>query len=522
MPESYLKRWAIRLSKGFAVLAGASFVLLVTSHFYFRLPSIESVNRSDPQGRHMANSSLIDRIGGMLTTEEHPDTFAPLVDGRDALAARIAVIREARQSIDAQYYIWHDDTTGRILLEELRLAAERGVRVRLLLDDNGQASQDRPLAELDDLPTAQVRLYNPFPIRRFKPLAYAFDFSRLNHRMHNKALIVDGVLTVIGGRNIGDVYFAYGDGSHFFDVDLLIAGQAAGDAQDNFDIFWNSRHSYPITSILGENPGQTGVIERNAQAARKKLVDTRYLESLEGDFADVLGFLFVKGENAEIALVSDTPGKSLDGDKLLMLDSISERISGTRDRADIISPYFVPGPTGAELLQDLSKDGRTIRIITNSLSSTDVPMVHGGYTRYREGLLKSGVSLFEMRKSPIGESRIDWKHYFQSSASLHGKAFAIDGQTVFVGSFNLDPRSARLNTEMGVYVESPSTAQLLGGFFNQSDLLWLVRLDSEGELTWTPSDCTENCMIETTEPEASFWQKANAWIARALRLGSLL
>ena len=470
----------------------------------------------------MAEAALANRVSEALSNAKHPDTFLPLVDGRDALAARISVIRQAQRSIDAQYYIWHDDTTGRVLLEELRSAAERGIRVRLLLDDNGIAGQDEALGELDAIPSAEVRLYNPFPIRRLKPLAYAFDFSRLNHRMHNKALVIDRALTIIGGRNIGDIYFAFGDGSHFFDLDLLIAGQTAAAAQDNFAAFWSSDHSYPLQSVVDEKLGRTGLIETNAEAARDEILASRYLESLDGEFADVLDNLFKNGENAAITIVSDTPGKALDGNELHMLESVSKRISQTTERADIISPYFIPGQEGSKLLQDLSSSGQEIRVITNSLASTDVPMVHGAYARYRETLLESGVKLFELRRSPTGKSRIDWKHNFRSSAGLHGKAFAVDGKTVFVGSFNLDPRSARLNTEMGIYVESPDTAQLVGNVFDRSALLWSVGLDRQAELTWTPSDCSGSCVVKNAEPEATLWQKANALVARIFRLDWLL
>jgi cardiolipin synthase C len=236
----------------------------------------------------------------------------PLVDGRDALSARILMARAAEASIDVQYYIWQADTTGWLLLDELRAAADRGVRVRLLLDDNGIPGLDDVLAALHAHPLIEVRLFNPFVLRQPRLLSYGFDFFRLNRRMHNKSMTIDGVATILGGRNIGDIYFVYGEGTGYFDLDVLGVGPIAADVATDFDRYWNSASAYPADMILGPAPDGLDQLATAASRARESVTASDYLAAIG---ASALMTQIMAGdpilEWTEVTLMSDDPAKGL-------------------------------------------------------------------------------------------------------------------------------------------------------------------------------------------------------------------
>lgn len=416
-----------------------------------------------------------------------------LSEGRSAFAARMLLIESAQRSLDVQYYIWHDDVSGHLLFDALRRADARGVRVRLLLDDNGIAGLDPVLEALDALPNTEVRLYNPFLQRRFKALGYLTDFRRLNRRMHNKSLTADNAATIIGGRNIGDEYFDAAKGVNFADLDLLAVGSVVPDVSSLFDRYWNSASAYPLPMIVSTSPesaeqqifrklgalgGEPEI--RNYAAALKTSQIIKSLRSGSFEF-----------EWVPVKLLADDPSKTLargeSKNAAKMLPHLGNAIGKAEQRIDLVSPYFVPMAEGTEAFSNIARSGVNVRILTNSLAATDVSAVHAGYAKRRKALLEAGVRLYELKPDAAqGASDTPNRSLGSSSASLHAKTFAVDDRRAFVGSFNFDPRSAEFNTEMGFVVESPRLAKTVHTGFD-TELhkgSYEVRLDASGNLEW--------------------------------------
>lgn len=441
----------------------------------------------------------------------------PLADGRDALAARILLARAAQETIDAQYYIWQTDTTGWLLLDELRAAAERGVRVRLLLDDNGIPGLDNVLADLDGIEGFEVRLFNPFTLRSPKLMSYVFDFPRLNRRMHNKSLTVDGIATVIGGRNIGDIYFAYGEGTAYFDFDVLAVGPAAKDVAENFDLYWTSGSVYAAADILP--PASDGLAELAdaAAAARTGARGSAYAEAVAE--APVLARVLAGDDMLEwttVTLVSDDPAKGLGqtGDGALLLARLPGLLAEPTDRLDLVSAYLIPGRAGTELLEEYIAAGVRTRIVTNSLEATDVPIVHSGWMRYRDRLVRAGAEVLELRARPDQPAGSSLAQLLTGSqSSLHAKTFAVDGERIFIGSFNFDPRSAMLNTEMGFLIESPEIAGALGRALDGTQSFYRVVEAGDGRLGWVELQPNGEALTHDHEPNTTAMQRG---IVRAL------
>ena len=434
-----------------------------------------------------------------------------LADGRDALAARVLLARAARHSIDAQYYIWQTDTTGWLLLDELRAAAERGVRVRLLLDDNGIPGLDNVLADLDALENFEVRLFNPFTLRRPKLLSYTFDFFRLNRRMHNKSMTVDGIATVIGGRNIGDIYFAYGEGTAYFDFDALAVGPAAADVAETFDLFWASGSSHPAANILPPSRGGLAELAAAASEAKRSARGSDYAAAIAE--APVLARVLAGADILEwttVTLVSDDPAKGLGrtGDALL-IRRLPALLDAPAESLDLVSAYLIPGRAGTELLKGYLQAGVATRIVTNSLEATDVPIVHSGWMRYRERLVRAGAEVLELKARPDRPADPSLAQLLTGSqSSLHAKTFAVDRQRIFIGSFNFDPRSAMLNTEMGFLIDSPDIATDLARSLDQGRSFYRVVAADDRGLAWIETHDDGATRTHRTEPNTSATKRA--------------
>ncbi len=417
--------------------------------------------------------------------------IAPLQNGLDAFAARILLANAAVSSIDVQYYIWRTDMTGHLLLKALYRAAERGVRVRLLLDDNGIEGLDDLLASLDTHPNIEVRLYNPFALRRFKRLSYAFDFFRLNHRMHNKAFTVDGRASILGGRNVGDEYFGTGTIPLQIDLDVLAVGEIVPQISADFDRYWNSDPVHPAAHILAPPSAGDTVAARLETFEKDPDFDT-YRALLET--SDIMASL-ARGDLAlewtRATLVSDDPviGFETLARSDLFVSRLLDAVGPIKTRFDGVTPYFVPGTKGVEAFAALQDRGVSVRMLTNSLEATNMLPVHAGYAKRREDLLKADVGLFELRARASGASSLDILGPLGSSGShLHAKTFAVDGNRIFVGSFNFDPRSVTLNTEMGLLIESTRMARAMHDAFDAGlgDLAWRVEMH-DGALVWRDS-----------------------------------
>ena len=475
-----------------------------------------------------ADTSLGHAIAPTLAGHPRQTGIYPLRAGRDAFAARVLLAAAAERSIDAQYYIWHDDATGMLLFEAICQAADRGVRVRLLLDDHSTEDLDATMAALAAHRNVELRLFNPLRHRRARWLNYLLDFRRVNHRMHNKSFTIDNQVAVIGGRNIGDEYFQAGTEESFEDLDVIAVGPAVAEISQEFDTYWNSASAYPAQLLLGtSSSASTDSLLGSFEAARKESASTRYLETLrETPLIKRLsaGRLDMQWSNSR--LVYDDPAKVTDKNhpqQLLLLSRLLDMTASPRNQFDLVSPYFVPGK-GEQRLTKLATNGVRVRVLTNSLESTDTTVVHGGYRKYRKALLRAGVSLYEkVRGSPSASSERSQDKHHSSATGLHAKTFQIDGRSVFVGSFNFDPRSARLNTEMGLLIDNPILANRLSSFFDTqvSLLAYKLRLVRGNHIEWIKST-PQGTQVYEHDPRTSFWRRVKVRIMSILPIEWLL
>jgi putative cardiolipin synthase len=388
-----------------------------------------------------------------------------LAHGRDALASLLAVADTAERCLDAQYYIWKPDNSGRLLAERLLRAADRGVYVRLLLDDIGGSASDAVLQALDSHANIDVRLFNPVANRFFRRLSLLFDFQRVNRRMHNKSFTADRAITILGGRNIGDHYFAAGDGRQFADFDVVAAGPAAAEVAAMFDRYWRNPASIPIDALTRRRASPEQFVEERASLAAQ-------IETLarSAEFANLAsnaaGTGILRHEPnlvwGPVRLVADLPEK-VERDRsdisTHLLPGLRDTVRATEREVFIVSPYFVPGPKGMEFFRSLRERGLRVIVLSNSLAANDVTPVHAGYRRYRKALLRAGVELWEIkpdvRMRATARDAAPREESKPAQSALHAKTFSFDRSTLFVGSLNLTPRSSSLNTEMGLLVEIP-------------------------------------------------------------------
>lgn len=512
-------------------------MVMNTKYFILMLPTFLLGCAALPPLGERTDSKYLDvhpspRLEGVLklTQEEKlntkPDTSGVylLNDAHDAFVARAALIDSADHTLDIQYYIWHNDISGKLLFNLVHRAAERGVRVRLLLDDNNTNGLDDILLALDSHKNIEVRLFNPFVSRKWRALGYLTDFPRLNRRMHNKSLTADNHATIVGGRNIGDEYFKVGDDTVFADLDILATGHVVRDVSEDFDRYWASNSAYPASSIIKKANIDKGFAELAYNDADKNEVLERYQKSVEtSDLFNSMKNNKVNWFNVKTHLISDDPAKGLNRDrhKIPILDRLFNALQKPEKSMYLVSPYFVPTKSGAQALGDLAKEGVNVTVLTNSLQATDVAAVHSGYAKYRKPLLQAGVELYELKPNHAVPTSHDRGLTGSSATSLHAKTFIVDEKRVFVGSFNLDPRSARLNTEMGVLIESPQIAELMRRtlVMTTPDYAYKVTLNRHNKLRWQNP---EDRKIYSKEPEAGFWKRFTAKVLSFLPIEGLL
>lgn len=441
----------------------------------------------------------------------------PLEKSSEAFASRYHLILLAEKTLDIQYYIWELDTSGTALFGALQDAADRGVRVRLLLDDNNTQGLDDMLSLLDSHPNIEVRLFNPFSFRTLRILGYITDFARLNRRMHNKSFTVDGLATIIGGRNIGDAYFGLGSEPLFTDLDVLAVGPVVSEVTADFERYWKSRPVAPLRHVLDTgttDEESTRAAWREHRAALTQtpahisdLANASVIHRLEDG---TRSFIWAKTH-----LLSDDPrkGRGWVRPGALLAQRLMKVMGSPENHIDIVSAYFVPGRAGVAQILQLVRKGVKVAILTNSLAANDVTVVHAGYARWRKKLLRYGVALYELKPHRSrGPALHDRGLTGNSGASLHAKTFSIDGKTIFIGSFNFDPRSAMLNTEMGLVIESPPLATHLHQRFlhSQHDAAWQLRLGRRGRLEWIDNEQGRTVILRK-EPGATFWRR---WLVK--------
>jgi putative cardiolipin synthase len=487
---------------------------------------------------HALQGTETTRLGQMARPmlQAHPGQsgFLPLRSGVDALLARMVLAEVAERSLDVQYYIWHDDLTGRFFADALLRAADRGVRVRVLLDDVGARADDEILLSLSAHPNIEIRLFNPVASRNFRNLGMLADFSRVNRRMHNKSFIADNQRAILGGRNIGDEYFEAQSEVAFGDLDVLTVGAAVNDVSVSFDRYWNSPAAIPVAALLG----RSGEI-KDLDALRAGLAafvesqrDSPYVTRARSQLAEMMaagsdGLFWGKA-----VLLYDDPAKisrapeDTEGHLVPQFAGLGSQI---HNQLLIVSPYFVPGDQGVAWLGGLVQRGVGVTVLTNSLAATDVGAVHAGYQHYREDLLKAGVRLYEVKPDAIEYARTgrDGGGISGSRASLHAKTFVFDRRAVFIGSLNLDPRSIQLNTEIGLVCESAPLAEDLAGRLEQNldQIAWRLErvVDASGNahIVWIETGA-DGTRLLTEEPGVSSWRKFSVWFLGLLPIESQL
>lgn len=471
------------------------------------------------------------RFSQPLTQELQPDQsgFRQLGDGTEALLARLALAEMADKALDVQYYIWRDDLTGRHFANALLKAADRGVRVRVILDDIGANADDDVLAAIDLHPNIEIRLFNPVASRTFRGLSMLGDFSRTNRRMHNKAMIADNQAAIVGGRNIGDEYFDASGDVAFGDLDLISVGPVVRQVSDSFDRYWNSRSVMPIAALHTVDAAQLAQLrtdlaafiheQRQSPYVQQSL---RYLDEKIAAGPDTLfrGQAFVLYDDP--AKISQSP-ENIEGSLITQFSRLGGSI---QHELFIISPYFIPGDQGVAWLRGLAQRGVAITILTNSLAASDVSAVHAGYRRYRQQLLQAGIRLYELKPGAVERASELKKHRVGASrASLHAKTFIFDRSAVFIGSLNLDPRSIQLNTEVGIVCINADMAQQLDQRLRQNldHIAWRVQLspDDKGRLSWHETG-SDGDTVYHDEPQTSVWRRMSVWFVGLLPLESQL
>jgi putative cardiolipin synthase len=470
-------------------------------------PSVRTTSYAIPLDFSVALARLFKINPSLSNDHSH---FLPIHHNDEALAWRLALIEQAEKTIDAQYYSWHADISGKLLINKLIEAADRGVRVRLLLDDIHTFGADRRIAILNQHTNIEVRLFNPFhlrwPFKMFRLFEFIWDIDRLNHRMHNKLLIADNVASIIGGRNIGDEYFGLNGLFDFRDLDLMVSGNAVDGFSKSFDLYWNSPVSKTSRRIIAFRPRRLDFIRMKKKLGKFIFINNPIIQRIE----NLKDSLITNPELSASLIQSEShifydlpePGES---EQRKTIQKLYQPSIDTVKRLTLISAYFVPSNNLIDSLKNMIDRGVKVQVFTNSLASIDVTAAFSGYERYRHRLLSMGIELFEFRADPEYHSTYSTPAINVKNFGLHAKSIIYDTSSVYVGTLNLDPRSASLNTEIGILVDSSALSNDIRNAFLK-DLsegqFWRVKYNDKGRLTWT---CNKNST--TRQPARNLWQR---------------
>ena len=500
-----------------AFLVAASVLLCGCASVDFDYPKPESHVVMDTEDTFLGQR-LVEKAS------QHPGEsgFFPIIDGIEALAARLILAARAERTIDAQYYLIKNDHTGNAFINALLQAADRGVRVRLLVDDMFTGGYDAGMAALDSHPNFEIRIFNPFARRSARAVDGLTSFSRINRRMHNKSFTIDNQITIIGGRNIADEYFGAREDAKFGDLDVVGIGAVVQDVSEMFDSYWNHERAAPIAAFakMPEDPvAQLEYLRERLDESRQSIMDTKYAAAVKDQVLEYVeidtgGFIW-----APYTLAVDSPDKTYKK-KAKEVASITtplrESLLSATSEVIIVSPYFVPRKAGIEALIAMQASGVEVIVITNSLAANNQASVHGGYAPSRKPLLKAGVRIFEVRP----DADISGSELVAASgakATLHTKAFFVDRREAFIGSFNFDPRSANINTELGVIIRSPELAEVFSERIMKAlpEQTFEVFLNENGKLRWRGLKNGEEVIFDK-EPHTTWWQRFVAGFMRIL------
>ena len=495
----------------------------------------ENANRTESQAFTDTQDTLLGRdVQEYRDQGKTGDGFILLGSGLDAFVARAALAEAAERSLDVQYYLYHNDLVGKLFTGFLWKAAERGVRVRLLVDDMGLDGRDAGIIALDSHPNIELRIFNPFDRDIARGAQYVTGLGSVTRRMHNKSFTADNMATIIGGRNIGNEYYDADPTLEFADLDVLAIGGVVKEVSNSFDKYWNASLAYPATTIIKQRPSQEELqkMEENLLLFMEEQQTSNYMTALlNSELSQKIRDNTITYHWGDAAVVVDHPEKICsprDANELHLMTQLAPYFESIEKELIIISPYFVPGDEGVEFFKSLTDKGIRVKVLTNSLSSNDVGIVHAGYSNYRKALLRNGVELYEMNKKLTRAQRKDKKGVGSSSkASLHAKVFVLDREKVFIGSLNLDPRSFYENSEIGLIINSTEIAQGMAKGFEDDINKFTFRLelkedeDGDEQLLWHGYEDGSPVTFDV-DPYTSFWRRLGVGFMSLLPIESQL
>lgn len=532
----FLPRWLVlaALLGVFAITGGCAG--LPPGHDYPKTESIALENpQSTPLGKQFADAG-----------KAYPgqSAFRLVPAGFEGYLLRAQMIDAATKTIDLQYYIFHADESGKLLIEALLRAADRGVRVRMMIDDVDNYGEDSQIEALDAHPNIEVRLFNPLSYRggsdMLRYLNLLANAPRLNFRMHNKQLLIDNSIVLVGGRNVGDEYFQRDPDGQQGDFETFAGGPIVQELSKSFDHYWKSTYSIPAEALFSHRSSPEALVRLRAD-----LREHRQEQREDGsDFVTRVG----SGEPlrgmlggrlpltwAPASVVTDDPEKRrTPADKRhahVESHPLGQAFNGAQKEIRIISAYFIPGDDGLKILEQARERGVDVRVLTNSLAANNEPVAHSGYIKYRDRILNAGIDLYEARAkpgSPGGTSQPLWLSSY-GNYSLHTKLYIIDGSRLFVTSMNYDQRSLHINTELGLMIESPQLAGQASRFFDAlaaADNAYHVTLESressDGKrVVWRTEEDKKLVELDK-EPAKSDWQRFKVRLFSLLPIDSEL
>ena len=509
-------------------LASLTFALLLSAgcaSVDYDYPRSESYFLPDTQNTYLARE-----LGPIVANKPQDQSgFYPMSNGIDALASRLLLAERAEVSIDVQYYLIKNDIVGRAFIYSLLLAADRGVRVRLLLDDMFTSGYDIGMAALDSHPNFEVRIFNPFNRGAAgRSLGAAGRFSQVNRRMHNKSFTVDNQITLLGGRNIADEYFGAREDAKFGDLDVLAIGPVVQEVSDMFDTYWNHETALPALAFVKELDDYEDALNQlreGLELSRQEVAESKYAEAVRSKITEYIDNEDSIFDWAPYELVVDSPDKGIKSraaDAASITTPLVASLLSAKNEIIVLSPYFVPLKGGIAGFSELQASGVNVVIVTNSLAANNQFMVHSGYSPSRKPLLEAGVSLFEVR----ADADIEGTEFVNASgakATLHTKAFIVDETDVFIGSFNFDPRSANINTELGVIIRDPDLGEAMADLIRQKlpTQTYEVFLNEKGKVRWRGLKDGEE-IIYDKEPDTTWGERFKAGFVKIFPIKSQL